>query len=240
MNGLLFRRGSEGPLHTPPMLTQPLYQSGVAQPQNLTPPDDSMGLSPVRDHHATPPVAGLLLISSPYTVVWGVPFIVILSLYRMLGCRWVSHVLIEVFERAYPPFTYGDPHSTVPAITAYVRVKAPIFHVLPGSVHLGAGLAMSAPVPTHPAPARPRPTPGEISSHDCGVVSAFAFTEPQAPVLIGTGLEKHSQLTEPLTCKIYKCWHIDTLREALLRMKYVWQSASEGRLSAINLATQGA
>ena len=234
---LLSGWGRKGSFHSPAILTQSLYKSGVTNIKLPTPPRDTERPAFVGYHHAAGPVIGLLLRCCPSAVGWSIAKMVINSVYGVRTRRGVPHVCVEVLEAVDPPAAYGNTFTAVFRIARNLFIKAPVLHVHPGAVDFSTCHAVRLAITANTATARPCPPLGEVGSHDGGTITTLTSARPQTAPPVEPGLVSHGQFTKDFTSQIYERWHFHTLREALLRMKEVWQSASEGRLSAINLAT---
>jgi hypothetical protein len=162
---------------------------------------------------ATASISGLLRRGGPSSIPWLVTAIVVDAIKRVLRARRDTHVGIEVLK-GLPPFTDGDPSSTVAVITRSSSSLTPCLHLGPDAIDSRprhpmrcqrCGRATPSSFTryfTPEAPATAAEPTTEVRSSNRPLVTAGAPTKPPSNVIPSILLRDHNEPPEPLAGEI--------------------------------------
>lgn len=160
----------------------------------------------LRSLSRVPAIVALFCTSSPLTVFWAVPPIIV-DTFKGIFFWCFAHVGEKV-SKVKPAFANGNPPSAVVLKCRIVRVQTTLLHGFPNRVNATSRFTMFTGIN---ASAGCRYSSAKVGACGHGTAAAFTYAVPSRffteCVVVST---QHSKFTELLSCKIYALTHFVT------------------------------
>lgn len=122
-----FDRSSQG-LFNSPSAIEAVMNRATTDTKNFRPLSHCQGLAVMAQVATATPVAELLLVCRPATILRAIVAVIVDAINTMIWTRLWPHILNEGQKRFSPTLTNRNPASTVVAISACLRIVASMYH----------------------------------------------------------------------------------------------------------------